>query len=78
MRYIKLSSVLRTLGFTQCEFGHSIFILHNSLVTIIILAYVDDLLITGNDITSNTILKKSLEDHFKIKDFGIVKYFLGL
>lgn len=76
MWYIKLSSVLQTLGFSQCESDHSIFIFHDSQVTIIILAYVDDLLITGNDNTFITKLKKSFEDHFKVKDLS--KNFLGL
>lgn len=78
MWYIKLSFVLKDLGFTRCELDHSIFLYHNSLVTIILLSYVDDLLITSSDLNAITTFKKSLENHFKIKDLGILKYLLGL
>lgn len=44
----------------------------------VILVYVYDLLITGND--HNLILetKKNLKENFKIKDLGNLRYFLGI
>lgn len=43
-----------------------------------ILAYVNDLLVTGNNITKITQLKKKLTSYFTIKDLGILKCFLEL
>ena len=42
------------------------------------MVYVDDILITGNDPYCVTELKKFLDSKFGIKDFGALKYFLGL
>ncbi|KAK3032829.1 hypothetical protein RJ639_037006 [Escallonia herrerae] len=43
-----------------------------------ILIYVDDLLLTGNDLQEIERLKKFLLKRFRIKDLGDLKYFLGI
>jgi len=40
--------------------------------------YVDDLLITGNDVNSIVAIKKVLHSAFSIKDIGLACYFLGI
>nr|XP_016473928.1 PREDICTED: uncharacterized mitochondrial protein AtMg00810-like [Nicotiana tabacum] len=45
---------------------------------VIILVYVDDLLITGSDIKLIQEAKHMLNNNFKIKDLGELKYFLGI
>ena len=40
--------------------------------------YVDDLLITGDDVTGINDLKVALDTAFTIKDLGHARYFLGL
>lgn len=42
------------------------------------LIYVDDLLITGNDDKLISELKQVLHQSFKMKDLGDLKYFLGI
>ena len=44
----------------------------------IILVYVDDMMITGNDIRLIQETKQKLQDTFKMKDLGDLKYFLGI
>lgn len=44
----------------------------------VILVYVDDLMITGNDATLIQETKDKLQHCFKIKDLGDLKYFLGI
>ena len=45
---------------------------------IIILVYVDDILITSNDVDAVNVFKQFLDNKFKLKDLGTLKYFLGL
>ena len=40
--------------------------------------YVDDMIITGNDVAGITSLKQSISQHFEMKDLGALNYFLGL
>ncbi|KAJ0913978.1 putative RNA-directed DNA polymerase [Helianthus annuus] len=74
----KLTSVLLKLGFVQSLCDHSLFVLSKDKVFVVLLVYVDDIVITGNDVSEITQVKKRLSESFKIKDLGILKYFLGI
>jgi len=43
-----------------------------------LLVYVDDILLTGNNPAYVDSLKKVLDDRFGLKDLGSIRYFLGL
>ena len=43
-----------------------------------LLVYVDDILLIGNNHTCVSALKKLLDDKFGLKDLGSLRYFLGL
>jgi len=45
---------------------------------IFILVYVDDLLITGNDLDGIAQLKQALHSVYTIKDLALAWYFLGI
>ena len=40
--------------------------------------YVDDIVLTGNDLEEVRKLKKQMAAKFEIKDLGALKYFLGI
>ena len=44
----------------------------------VVLIYVDDILLTDNDLQEMEHLKKFLFKHFRMKDLGDLKYFLGI
>ena len=76
--YAKLSYVLMTNGLKMSGADPSLFVKRSTLRTIIVLVYVDDIVITGDDHNGIIALKELLHNIFAIKDLGILKYFLGL
>ncbi|GKV52960.1 hypothetical protein SLEP1_g59510 [Rubroshorea leprosula] len=45
---------------------------------VLLLLYVDDIIITGDDVVGIEELKQSLSQKFELKDLGVLSYFLGL
>ncbi|KAJ4755932.1 polyprotein [Rhynchospora pubera] len=74
----KLSQALLTFGFASSQYDPSMFIAHVNGSTIIVLVYVDDIIITGdNQGLINTCIAH-LHTQFAIKDLGSLHYFLGI
>ena len=69
---------LTTQGFVQSKNDYSLFIKKDGHNITIVAVYVDDIILTGNDIACISQLKHYLNDTFSIKDLGILHYFLGL
>lgn len=76
--FSKFSEAIRSFGYVQSKADYSLFTKREGKSFTAILIYVDDILITGNDPISIAIIKKSLHDHFRVKDLGELKYFLGI
>ncbi|KAF5768198.1 putative RNA-directed DNA polymerase [Helianthus annuus] len=74
----KLTSVLTSMGFVQSICDYSLFVLSKQGVFVILLVYVDDIVITGNDKSAIENVKSSLRENFHIKDLGLLRYFLGI
>uniref|UniRef100_A0A2N9IFH9 Integrase catalytic domain-containing protein n=1 Tax=Fagus sylvatica TaxID=28930 RepID=A0A2N9IFH9_FAGSY len=76
--FFKLTTVLLDAGFTQSQADHSLFTLVNTTSITIVLVYVDDILVAGNDLSQIETFKHTLSTNFKTKDLDLLKYFLGL
>ena len=76
--YQELHTSLLQLGFQQSKSDSSLFIYTCDGVTIFLLVYVDDLLITGSDSASISQIIKHLSTRFSLKDLGSLHYFLGV
>lgn len=74
----KLSTTLKCLDYQQSKADYSLFTLTTSTSITLILVYVDDLLISGNCLSSINSLKLLLSTTFHMKDLGDLHYFLGL
>lgn len=76
--FAKLSTALKNYGFVQSYSDYSLFGLCRERTQINVLVYVDDLIIAGNDKVALTTFKDYLGRCFRMKDLGVLKYFLGL
>lgn len=75
---IKLTLALLAAGFVQSHLDYSLFTMQSAGKIVVVLIYVDDLLITGNDAQLIQDTRDSLQRNFHIKDLGELKYFLGI
>uniref|UniRef100_A0A1J3J2T0 Retrovirus-related Pol polyprotein from transposon TNT 1-94 n=4 Tax=Noccaea caerulescens TaxID=107243 RepID=A0A1J3J2T0_NOCCA len=76
--YQKLSTTLRDRGFRRSESDHTLFTLQSQEGIIVVLIYVDDIIISGNNKVGIQDTKAFLHSVFDIKDLGELKYFLGI
>ncbi|XP_062113202.1 uncharacterized mitochondrial protein AtMg00810-like, partial [Humulus lupulus] len=75
--YKKLSDALLQEGFTQSLADYTLFTRGSEDSFIALLVYVDDIIITGPNITVLHSLQNSLHQKFKLKALGNLQYFLG-
>lgn len=76
--FTKLKDHLTTKGFRACHSDNSLFVYSSHLATVYILVYVDDLIITGDNINFMECFISDLHKTFALKDLGNLHYFLGV
>ncbi|GJT81636.1 RmlC-like cupins superfamily protein [Tanacetum coccineum] len=76
--HIKLTTFLLSLGFNTSHADTSLFTYHKGSDSLILLIYVDDILLTGNNSTLIQDIKDKLHQAFSIKDLGALHYYLGI
>ncbi|WJZ81726.1 hypothetical protein VitviT2T_001549 [Vitis vinifera] len=76
--FAKFSSTIFRLGYTTSPYDSALFLHCTDKDTILLLLYVDDMIITGNDLSGIQELKDFLSQQFEMKDLGHLSYFLGL
>jgi hypothetical protein len=76
--YSRLSSKLYTLGFLPSKADTSLFLYNKSGLTVYILIYVDDIIVTSSSDQAISTLLHNLSSEFALKDLGDLNYFLGL
>ena len=74
----KFRGAILATGFYQSPNDRSLFVRSTRQGCTLLLLYVDDMIITGNDAHGIIALKSYLMHHFKMKDLGHLTYFLGL
>ncbi|XP_016162156.1 uncharacterized protein LOC107604950 [Arachis ipaensis] len=75
---LKLTKSLKSASFIKSESDHSLYTKLTTHGVTIIMVYIDDLVLTGDDLAKIESIKQLLDQKFKIKDLGDVKYFLGM
>ena len=66
------------MGYTASPYDSTLFLRHTDKGTILLLLCVDDMIITGDDLSGIQELKDFFNQQFKMKDLGHLSYFLGL
>jgi len=73
--YAQLSTFL--ISHRQCSSDHSLFLKQHLQSSTTLLLYVDDIVLSGNDLLEIKSITQLLDQVFKIKDLGDLKFFLG-
>ncbi|XP_017187728.2 uncharacterized mitochondrial protein AtMg00810-like [Malus sylvestris] len=74
----RFSDYLLQLGFEESLCDYSLFVFNQRGVYLILLIYVDDILLTGNNDKQMQWLIEKLGTLFSMKDLGPLSYFLGV
>ncbi|RVW29825.1 Retrovirus-related Pol polyprotein from transposon RE1 [Vitis vinifera] len=74
----KFSKEIQAFGMNKSEKDHSVFYKKSAVGIILLVVYVDDIVITGNDHAGISDLKTFMHSKFHTKDLGELKYFLGI
>ncbi|KAK5845013.1 hypothetical protein PVK06_001165 [Gossypium arboreum] len=75
----RFTKVMLKLGYKQSQGDQTLFVKHSPLGGVTtLLVYVDDIIVTGDDLEGMENLKKCLVKEFEVKELGKLKYFLGI
>ena len=69
---------MRRFGYHQSNSDHTLFFKRKGDKITILIVYVDDMIVTGNDDLEMTALQSYLATEFEMKDLGVLRYFLGI
>ena len=74
----KFNQAVEEFGMQKSKSDHSVFYRNSNSSIILLVVYVDDIVITGNDSKGISSLKSFLQSQFHTKDLGMLRYFLGI
>jgi Reverse transcriptase (RNA-dependent DNA polymerase) len=65
-------------GYLQSNVDHTMFIRRKGGKLCVLIVYVDDIVLTGNDTVEMKRIKGSFATEFEMKDLSPLRYFLGI
>ena len=74
----KFSEVVEKFDMRKSKSDHSAFHRNSQVGIILLVVYVDDIIVTENDMAGISSLKSFLHYQFHTKELGMLKYFLGV
>ena len=76
--FAKFSSTISRLDYIASYYDSALFLRCTDKCIILLLLYVDNMIITGDNLSGIQELKDFLNQQFEMKDLGHLSYFLGL
>lgn len=76
--YARLNRCLENLGFIKCLYELAVYVKREGNESLIVSVYVDDLLITGTNVTNIMRFKKQMSGEFDMSDLGKLSYYQGI
>ena len=76
--HARLASALRTHGFVPSTADSSLFLFQRPSLTVYLLVYVDDIILTASTSTLLQSLVRALTSEFSMSDLGDIHHFLGI
>ncbi|XP_070022343.1 uncharacterized protein [Nicotiana sylvestris] len=76
--YAKLSQALYSRGYSHSLNDYSLLIKRTESCSVFLAVYVVDIILTGDYLSEISALKSFLDAQFKIKNLGLLSYFLGI
>lgn len=74
----KFDTTMLSLGFQRSSAEHGVYTRARGLSRLIVGVYVDDLVITGHNVTDITSFKSEMKQLFRMSDLGLLSYYLGI
>ncbi|KAI5328443.1 hypothetical protein L3X38_027840 [Prunus dulcis] len=74
----RITTAMKKFSYQQANTDHTLFIKHRAGKVTLLIIYVDDMIVIGDDTAKIEELQKCLAFEFEIKDLGSLKYFLGV
>ena len=76
--YSRINEHLLSIGFVKSLSEATLYVKHKEIFFLIVSLYVDDLLVTGDDIRLVEEFKQEMMQVFEMTDLGLMSYFLGI
>jgi hypothetical protein len=76
--FAKFNFIIAQIGFVSSSYDSTLFIRRSDSGLILLLLYVDDMIIIGDDTVDIRNLQKNLCQQFEMKDLDSLNYFHGL
>lgn len=74
----RFTVAMKKYGYKQSNSDHTLFLKRKGEKITCLVIYVDDMIITGDDVKETDSLRENLFSEFSMKDLGPLKYFLGI